>query len=264
MDNNDTWMTLVMLALARAAQAQQFWGFSNGGSGSSPSSDDGSGSGSTSGSGSGSGSAPASGPGAGDFVSGVGGLGATFDPERATRIRAIHGILAAAAMVALFPSGAILAVCVLIAAVGLGIHLVQDVRNGTGMDLMSDSSVNSHFIIGLVVTACLILQPVFGIIHHEKYKRLRRRTIASYVHLFNGRICITLGIVNGGLGLWLAGASDKIKIAYIATAAALWTLWLLTAIWGEWQIWNATPRPWRRSKLRSSPSWTHQLGETSF
>ncbi|KAL2187149.1 hypothetical protein L209DRAFT_685156, partial [Thermothelomyces heterothallicus CBS 203.75] len=185
-----------------------------------------------------------------------------------------HGILGAAAMVALFPSGAILlrilpsriglwvhalmqvlAVCVLVAAVGLGIHLVRD---------MSDSDINSHFIIGLVVMACLILQPVFGIIHHEKFKRLRRRTIASYVHLINGRICMTLGIVNGGLGLWLAGASDKLKIAYIATAAALWTLWLLTAIWGEWRIWKMTPRPWRRRKLRSPTSWTHQLGETSF
>ncbi|KAL2175073.1 uncharacterized protein P884DRAFT_207376, partial [Thermothelomyces heterothallicus CBS 202.75] len=194
-----------------------------------------------------------------------------------------HGILGAAAMVALFPSGAILlrilpsriglwvhalmqvlAVCVLVAAVGLGIHLVQDLQNGTGMNLMSDSDINSHFIIGLVVMACLILQPVFGIIHHEKFKRLRRRTIASYVHLINGRICMTLGIVNGGLGLWLAGASDKLKIAYIATAAALWTLWLLTAIWGEWRIWKMTPRPWRRRKLRSPTSWTHQLGETSF
>ncbi|KAK4248073.1 hypothetical protein C7999DRAFT_40703 [Corynascus novoguineensis] len=177
-------------------------------------------------------------------------------------------------MVVLFPSGAIfvrilpppaavwvhgllqtLALCVLIAAVALGIRLVQDLGN---------SEINSHFIIGLVVMVCLIIQPIFGFIHHEKFKRLRRRTSASYVHLFNGRIFMTLGIVNGALGLWLAGASDKLKIAYIAAAATMWTLWLLTGIWAEWRIWKMTPRPWQRKKQESPLSWAHELGETSF
>jgi len=141
--------------LAGAAQAQQLGGFYNynGGDGNPPNSGSGSSNGGSSGS---SGSTPASGPGTeGGFGSSFGGFVGGFDPDRAARLRAIHGILGAATMVVLFPSGAIfvrifpapasvwvhgllqtLALCVLIAAVALGIRLVQDVRAGTGMDLV--------------------------------------------------------------------------------------------------------------------------------
>jgi predicted Na+-dependent transporter len=55
----------------------------------------------------------------------------------------------------------------------------------------------------------------------------------SYLHLFNGRIMITLGIINGGLGLYLAGASQSLKTAYAVVAAVLWALWMLAAFAGE-------------------------------
>lgn len=118
------------------AQAQQYGGY--GGSGYPYSG--GSGSGSSSGSGSGLGS------GFGTFQGGAG-----FDVNQASRVRAIHGILGAVAMVILFPIGSILvrvlpgrfalwghalaqlvSTCVFIAAVGLGIHLVREVRIPVG------------------------------------------------------------------------------------------------------------------------------------
>jgi hypothetical protein len=67
-----------------------------------------------------------------------------------------------------------------------------------------------------------VAQPVLGLIHHERFRRLQRRQIWSYLHLFNGRIPITLGIVNGALGLWIARESDRLKVAYLATAGAMW------------------------------------------
>lgn len=104
---------------------------------------------------------------------------------------------------------------------------------------MSDSSTNYHPIIGIVVFVCLLLQPVLGLLHHAKYKQVQRRQIWSYLHLFNGRVFITLGIVNGALGLWMARASNGLKTAYIAVAVSMWLLWMLAASWGEWRQWRA-------------------------
>ena len=111
---------------------------------------------------------------------------------------------------------------------------------------MSDPNTNYHPIIGLVVVACLLLQPLFGLIHHARFKRVHRRQIWSYMHLFNGRIFITLGIVNGALGLWQAGASGQVKSAYVGAAGAMWGIWMLVALWGEFRRWKATWRGRRR------------------
>ncbi|KAK4099462.1 hypothetical protein N658DRAFT_487668 [Parathielavia hyrcaniae] len=224
----------------------------------------GSGAGTAEWSGSGSGSASGSGPTSGSFAGG----GFWGGMETATRTRAAHGILAAVAMVALFPTGAvfmrilpgrvalwthaitqIVGLAVFVGAVGLGLQLVSQVRENIGLDLLRESSTSYHAIIGFVVLGCLVVQPVLGLIHHEQFRRLRRRQIWSYLHLFNGRIPITLGIVNGGLGLWIAGASGQIKVAYVACAAVMWTLWMLVALWAEWKRWRKDrPRGWRQSR----------------
>ncbi|KAK4643232.1 hypothetical protein QC761_403460 [Podospora bellae-mahoneyi] len=186
--------------------------------------------------------------------------GAGFDINAAMRTRAIHGILAALAMAILFPSGSILmrvipgrfaiwahgisqavALVVYIAAVGLGLHLVREVgrARGNNGDMFSDPNRSYHPIIGIVVLVCLLLQPIFGFIHHAKFKRLKTRQMWSYLHLFNGRVFITLGMANGGLGLWMAGASKELKTAYVAVAAVMWVLWMLAAAYGEWKRWKA-------------------------
>jgi hypothetical protein len=77
--------------------------------------------------------------------------------DKAVRTRAVHGILAAVAMVVLFPTGAMLvrvlpgrvalwmhaltqitALGVFAGAVGFGLQLVQEVRGKFGLDLVSD------------------------------------------------------------------------------------------------------------------------------
>ncbi|KAK4221538.1 hypothetical protein QBC38DRAFT_491855 [Podospora fimiseda] len=258
---------LLALLLAANVRAQQYGGYGNpyvsgSGSGSSGSSSSGS---SSSGSSS-SDSSSSSGNFNGNFQA-----GASFDVNEAMRVRAIHGILAAVAMAVLFPGGSILmriipgrfaiwahglaqiaALSIFIAGVALGLQLVRIVRipNGNG-DMWSDPSVNYHPIIGIVVFVCLLIQPILGFIHHAKFKELQRRQIWSYLHLFNGRIFITLGIANGGLGLWMAGASKKTKTAYVAVAAVMWALWMLSAVWGEWRRWkvNRIGYPRNRNKF---------------
>lgn len=97
------------------------------------------------------------------------------------------------------------------------------------------ASSNAHPIIGIVVLVIMFFLIPLGYVHHLKFKLLKRRTIYSYVHLWFGRISITLGIINGGLGLQLAGASDSIIIAYSVVGGIAWLLWAITAMMGEIQ-----------------------------
>ncbi|TPX10073.1 uncharacterized protein E0L32_001270 [Thyridium curvatum] len=192
---------------------------------------------------------------------------AGFDISAATHYRTIHGILAAIAFIGLFPLGSILmrivpgkfaiwahaitqivAYIVFAAAAALGFYLVHIVRIPFGNgNLLSNDAVNYHPIIGIVVLAALLIQPVLGLIHHARFKRLRRRQVWSYLHIWNGRIFITLGIINGGLGLGLARAGVPAKVAYSVVAAVMWILWVLAAIFGEAKRARAARKESRRS-----------------
>jgi len=90
-----------------------------------------------------------------------------------------------------------------------------------------------HPILGIVTLVTLLLQPIFGWMHHRRFKALGRRTFWSHMHIWNGRFGITGGIVNGVLGLQLANAPKNLRIAYIAVAAVMWVLWAACAIVSE-------------------------------
>jgi hypothetical protein len=73
--------------------------------------------------------------------------------------------------------------------------------------------------------------------HHVQFKKHHRRTIWSHAHLWVGRIAITLGIINGGLGLKLADrlgmGSMAGKIVYSVLASFIWVAWVAAAVIGE-------------------------------
>ena len=54
----------------------------------------------------------------------------------------------------------------------------------------------THQLLGLCIIALLVAQIVAGIWHHLNFKKLGRRTLPSYGHLFLGRILIYGGMVN--------------------------------------------------------------------
>ncbi|KAL5113623.1 hypothetical protein ACEQ8H_008488 [Pleosporales sp. CAS-2024a] len=153
-----------------------------------------------------------------------------------------HGVLASLAFVILFPAGAIairlasfrgvvwlhgafqvFAYAVYIAAAGLGIHIASDLR-------LLD---NYHPIIGLVVLGALFFQPILGYMHHIMFKKHSQRTFWSHGHVWLGRILITLGIINGGLGLKLADNSPSGEIVYAVVAGLMWLVWVASAVIGE-------------------------------
>ncbi|CAI6336616.1 unnamed protein product [Periconia digitata] len=161
-----------------------------------------------------------------------------------------HGVLASLAFVIFFPMGSILirlgsfrglwivhglfqifAYIVYIAAFGLGIYIVRSIP----VDMLG----HHHPIIGIVVFCLLFFQPILGFLHHYAYRKYERRTVWSYGHLWLGRIVITLGIINGGLGMLLAtdtgfyAPSTGQKIAYGVVAGVMWLAWVLSSVIGE-------------------------------
>ena len=88
-----------------------------------------------------------------------------------------------------------------------------------------------HPIIGLVVIGCLLIQPILGYINHVMYARLGKASLWSTAHVWFGRTILTLGIINGGLGLRFAGNTTKGEIAYGVIACVVWVSWLAVAVW---------------------------------
>jgi len=164
-----------------------------------------------------------------------------------------HGVLAALAFVLLFPVGSILirlgsfrgvwiihglfqlfAYVVYIAAFGIGVWMINNIP----VDMLG----NYHPIIGITVFALLFFQPILGFIHHLQFKKYSRRTVWSYGHVWLGRFIVTLGMINGGLGLLLASDAPDFTghapsqgqiVAYGVVAGIMWLLWVAAAVHGE-------------------------------
>lgn len=65
------------------------------------------------------------------------------------------------------------------------------------------------------------------------YKKYPRRTLVSYAHIWLGRIMITLGMINGGLGLWWSRNTTRGEnIAYGVIAGVIWVILIATSVYG--------------------------------
>ena len=157
-----------------------------------------------------------------------------------------HGVLAAFAFAILFPLGGItirlsrfpgaiylhaifqiLAYIIYIAAFGLGVTVATQLR------LLS----HHHAIIGMLVLALVSVQPVTGVLHHLGFKKRGGRTGWSYAHVWVGRGAVTLGIVNGGLGLrlaWQRGFTTRWGlVVYGVVAGVMLVVWVAAMVVGE-------------------------------
>ncbi|KAF7907710.1 uncharacterized protein EAF01_005296 [Botrytis porri] len=174
-----------------------------------------------------------------------GASGAATGSSKISRVTIAHGVLASLAYVILFPSGAI-AIRIfsfrnllwLHAGWMIGSYIIVLASLGMGVWIayMCDVLDSTHSIIGLVVAGCLLLQPITGFLHHMLYKRRGGPNVATYPHVWWGRVVITLGIINGGLGLRLADNSKKGEIAYGLIAGFIWVLWVAVILFATVKI----------------------------
>ena len=101
---------------------------------------------------------------------------------------------------------------------------------------------HAHPIIGILVFVLLFFQPLLGVVHHIQFKKHARRTVWSHAHLWLGRVVVTLGMINGGLGLLLASDAPAFTgfrpstpqvVAYGVVAGVMWLAWVAAAVVGE-------------------------------
>lgn len=111
-----------------------------------------------------------------------------------------------------------------IAAFGLGIYIART----------QGQTHEYHPIIGYILFALILFQPILGIIHHWLFEKHGKRLVFSHMHIWIGRVLITLGIINGGLGIKLADDPDRSsKIAYGVVAGFFGLAWIAASIYGE-------------------------------
>ena len=103
--------------------------------------------------------------------------------------------------------------------------------------LMSRQLNLYHPIVGIIVISLLVFQPVIGLLHHRAYRTSSNPTSWSLLHVWLGRLIITLGIINGGLGLRLSADTTNGEIIYGVFAGLIWFVWVGLTLW-----WNMGKR----------------------
>lgn len=174
-----------------------------------------------------------------------------------------HGVLASLAFLVFFPVGAIimrlggfnsvlkvhvatqiLSWLLFATAFGLGLYY------GVTGNYMSEA----HPIIGIVLIAMLMFQPLAGWLHHKQFVRSGQRSAVSHGHIWIGRIAIILGMINGGLGLQLGGVETRYVIAYSVVAGVMGFAYIVSIVYGEVvRSRRASPPARRNEKVSSSP-----------
>jgi hypothetical protein len=99
----------------------------------------------------------------------------------------------------------------------------------------------AHPMIGVVVIGALFIQPFLGFGHHLLYKARGNPNIFTQPHIWWGRIFVTVGIINGGLGLQLTGGSTAMEFAYTAVSSVVWVAWMAVAFMA-WKTKRAAAR----------------------
>ena len=159
-----------------------------------------------------------------------------------SNILLVHGVFASLAFLVLFPVGAI------VMRLGgfnnvLKVHIATQIFSwllfitafGLGLyyGITGNYMTEAHPIIGIVLVAMMIFQPLAGWLHHRQFMRSGQRSAISHGHIWNGRIAIILGMINGGLGLELGGVEMRYVIAYSVVAGIMGFTYIASIVYGE-------------------------------
>ncbi|KAK6531144.1 hypothetical protein TWF281_007968 [Arthrobotrys megalospora] len=187
-------------------------------------------------------------------------------PAQRRTFRIAHGTIMATAFTIGFPTGAIfirvlkppnhvyihaatqiISTLMAFAGMGLGIWLGLNVRY---LDYV-------HTIIGFAVMGCLVIQPILGLIHHLRYKKVKRSTWWGFVHRWYGRTIVVVGIVNGGLGLLLAENTRAGEIAYAVVGGLAGLTYLMVVV-----QWIFRTRAVEKTAMKQKKDYMEPAGES--
>ncbi|RMY52333.1 hypothetical protein D0865_05852 [Hortaea werneckii] len=110
-----------------------------------------------------------------------------------------------------------IALVLVVASAALGIQLAQ-----SGQQLGE-----AHVVIGLLLFAALWSLAIGGLLQHLYFRKYQQRSFIGVAHAWSARLMITLAIINGGLGLSLAGGHGAgTYAAYGVVTAVLCMCWV--------------------------------------
>ncbi|ETS86683.1 hypothetical protein PFICI_00511 [Pestalotiopsis fici W106-1] len=223
-DGTDGW-TVNLQSATVSSDSNPFVAASSSGGDSSSSGDGSSDSGSSSGS-------SGSSTGSGTSSSGISGSSGPSQSSTAQLITA-HGVIMAITFIIMYPLGSILMPLLgkwaLHAAWQMVSFILMWVGFGIGVVAAQRTFINfsaTHTMFGTAVVVLMVIQPVLGFLHHRQYLKTAQRGAISAAHRAYGSILMSLGVINGGLGLQLAGASRGAVIAYAVVAAIVAAVYL--------------------------------------
>jgi len=128
-----------------------------------------------------------------------------------------HGVIMSLAFILVFPVGALLMrllrrkggvlIHASVQAFGLLLVIIGFAAGVyvSGQYNRSRNFGTGHQILGFFVFAALFVQAGLGVLQHRIFRRTKQETMFGVLHRFLGPLAIVLALVNGGLGLDLAG-----------------------------------------------------------
>lgn len=84
-----------------------------------------------------------------------------------------------------------------------------------------------HSILGIVITALFLLEPLTGWLHHRHFVAAGSKNYKRHIHVWMGRILFVLSVINGGTGFSLAKNSTTGSIVYGVIAGVMVVTYLL-------------------------------------
>ncbi|KAM5387550.1 hypothetical protein ACJA88_001902 [Fusarium oxysporum] len=144
-----------------------------------------------------------------------------------------HGVIMSIVFLAGYPLGAVLMTMIGKWFIHAGWQVIVFVGMWAGFALGyvyarndSDWWKQAHTIMGTIVVALIGLQLILGWAHHRYFVNYGKRGLISHAHIWFGRVLMILGIINGGLGLQLAGSPQCYVIPYSAVAGIAAVLYI--------------------------------------
>lgn len=128
----------------------------------------------------------------------------------------------------------LLGLAMMTGAMGLGINIACDLH------FFTTRSTPAHIIIGLLATSMIIVvQPIMGVLQHRYFRKTGGKSWFGYVHRWNGRVAIVLGMINQVLGFQLVGIGTVVHahslVRNFVILGVLGGVWFVLVMWGWWR-----------------------------